>query len=160
GCTPKGCISKPRVAQRTLGTREATAIYPEGVVSPACFDSDAKCVFAVVGASFPRVRCATLGFGIEPLRGKILIASLAIFHFPFLICHCSISFPPFAIFHFSFSIFHLSSVPGRRISPRHRRQSSASTYFVDRPNAVDQIRFLLLQIKLSIGRRGIVRCEE
>src|SRR5262249_50985449 len=55
---------------------------------------------------------------------------------------------------FSLSRGHL---PRRRISPRHRRQSASGSHFVNRSHAVNQIRFFLLEFRLTIGGGRVVR---
>jgi hypothetical protein len=67
----RGWISKPRVAQRTLGFKIVGHSYPEGVQSTASFPTDeTPSGYLNRWTDLPRVRCATLGFAIQPLRGK------------------------------------------------------------------------------------------
>jgi hypothetical protein len=67
--TPKGFYSKAQGQPRsgaTLGLGLTTNLYPEGLRPIALCNP-----FGVDEAFYlsPRVRCATLGFGIKPLRG-------------------------------------------------------------------------------------------
>ena len=61
---PEGvALPQPRVAQRTLGIGPPRASTPKGLYNPFGVE------VCGVGPG-PRVRCATLGCGVQPLRGR------------------------------------------------------------------------------------------
>ena len=59
-------IPEPRVAQRTLGGNRRKKMDPEGVLQRGVEPRWGFCGHEV---AIPRVRCATLGFGVQPRCG-------------------------------------------------------------------------------------------